>query len=142
MLPLIVTVVLAFSADPAPEMIQMTSSNPSDNVIDPSADSIKGRTIRWTWSEGPTAGVTHEHLFSDDGTVTWQVLSGPQEGHSAEEKEYEVFEVSETVYAVSYLAASGYTLTVVLNFETGEMFGFASGQDQWFPGRGTFEVVR
>lgn len=74
--------------------------------------------------------------------MTRRVLTGPQEGHTADEEEYAAFEVSESVYAVSYLAASGYTLTVVLNFETGEMFGFASGRDQWFPGRGTFEVVR
>lgn len=106
-----------------------------------SGDSIRGRTIRWTWTEGPTAGVTHEHVFRSDGTVEWRVLSGPQKGHSAVEDEYEVFEISENVYALSYLASSGYTLTVLLNFESGEMFGFASGQGQWYPGRGTFEVV-
>lgn len=142
MLPLFLSILFAFSPDPSPEMIQVNSKNASVEMRGTSPDSIRGRTIRWTWSEGPTAGVTHEHVFGNDGTLTWRVLSGPQEGHSADEKEYEVFEVSETVYAVSYLAASGYTLTVVLNFETGEMFGFASGQDQWFPGRGTFEVVR
>lgn len=142
MLPLILAMLLAVSPDPSPEIIQMSSPNSSVNMRGSSPDSIRGRTIRWTWTEGPTAGVTHEHVFSKGGTVAWRVLSGPQEGHSAEEEEYELFEVSETVYAVSYLAASGYTLTVVLNFETGEMFGFASGRDQWFPGRGTFEVVR
>lgn len=36
---------------------------------------------------------------------------------------------------------SGFTLTVVLNFATHEMVGFASGQDQWHPVRGTFEVM-
>lgn len=142
MLAIILTMILAVSPDPSPEMSQMSWSNSSANMRGSSPDSVRGRTIRWTWTEGPTAGVTHEHVFSDDGTVTWRVLSGPQEGHSAEEEEYEVFEVSKTVYVVSYLAASGYTLTVVLNFETGEMFGSASGRDQWFPGRGAFEVVR
>lgn len=63
------------------------------------------------------------------------------EGHSATEDEYRGFEVSENVHSLSYLASSGYTLTVVLNFETGEMFGSASGQGQWYSGRGTFEVV-
>ena len=113
----------------------------TEHPSDLAADSVRGRTIRWTWTEGPTAGVTHEHVFGEDGTVIWRVLSGPQEGHSAVEQDYEVFRVSENVYSVSYLASSGYTLTVVLNFESGEMFGFASGQGQWFPGRGTFEVV-
>lgn len=105
-------------------------------------DSIRGRTIRWTWTEGPTAGVTHEHEFRADGTVEWRVLTGPREGHSAVEDEYAVVRVSDEVYAVSYLAASGYTLTVVLDFATGRMYGFASGRGQWYPGRGTFEVVR
>jgi hypothetical protein len=69
-------------------------------------------------------------------------LNGPQEGHTAHEKAYAVFDVSENVCAVSYLAASGHTLTVVLNMESSEMYGFASSAERWFPGRGTFEVVR
>ncbi len=106
------------------------------------ADPVRGHTIRWTWTEGPVAGVTHEHVFGTDGTVTWRVLSGPQQGHSGREDDYAVYPVSDSVYAVSYLAASGYTLTVVLNFVTREMFGFASGADAWHPGHGTFDVVR
>lgn len=104
-------------------------------------DSVRGRTIRWTWTEGPTAGVTHEHEFRRDGTLEWRVLTGPRKGHAAEEEEYAVFEISDEVYAVSYLADSGYTLTVVLDFQSGNMYGFASGRSQWYPGRGTFEVI-
>jgi hypothetical protein len=35
----------------------------------------------------------------------------------------------------------GFTPTVVLNFTTHELVGFASGMEQWHPVRSTFEVV-
>lgn len=105
------------------------------------ADRIRGSTIRWTWTEGPTSGTTHEHVFHEDGTVTWRVLEGAGAGHSATEDEYAALEVAEDVYAVSYRAASGYTLTVVLDFQDGEMVGFASGAEEWYPLKGRFEVV-
>jgi hypothetical protein len=73
--------------------------------------------------------------------VQWRVLNGPGKGHIADEKEYRALEVADNVCAVSYLAASGFTLTVVLNFETGRMFGFASGAEFWAPASGTFEFV-
>lgn len=44
-------------------------------------------------------------------------------------------------YAVSYLAPSGFTLTVVLNLANRQLVGFASGKDQWHQLRGTVEVV-
>lgn len=49
--------------------------------------------------------------------------------------------VADEIYAVSYLAGSGFTLTVVLNFRDRSLVGFPSGAKEWFPVRGTFEVV-
>jgi hypothetical protein len=40
------------------------------------------------------------------------------------------------------LAGSGFTLTVVLNFRDHRVVGFASGAKEWFPVRGTLEVVK
>lgn len=122
--------------------VEAAAGPPAGPRVGAPADSVRGRTIRWTWTQGPVAGVTHEHEFRPDGSVEWRVLSGPQKGHSAVEEEYAVYRVAESVSTVSYRAASGYTLTVTLNFTTGEMFGFASGEGRWYPGRGTFEVVR
>jgi hypothetical protein len=56
-------------------------------------------------------------------------------------RSYAAFEVTSDVYAVSYLAPSGFTLTVVLNLANRQLVGFASGKDQWHPVRGTVEVV-
>jgi hypothetical protein len=66
----------------------------------------------------------------------------PHQGHTADEEAYAAFAVSDRVCAVSYLAASGNTLTVVLNMTSGEMYGFASNAERWFPGRGTFAMIR
>lgn len=111
---------------------------------------IRGRTIRLTWTEGPTKGTTHEHVFHEDGTVEWHDAAAPkggspgkpQQGASANERaQYAAVRVADEIYAVSYLAASGYTLTVVLNFREHTMAGFASNSKEWYPLQGTFQVV-
>jgi len=123
-------------------------------------DPVRGRTHRWTFSEGPTAGQTYEHTFHEDGTVSWRGIEGaggegkprgkPNAGQPARAKEgkdesrakYAALKAAEDVYAVSYLAGSGYTLTVVLSFKDHRMCGFASNEKEWYPLRGTFEVAR
>lgn len=120
----------------------------------PRADAIRGTTMRWAWTEGPTKGMVHEHVFHDDGTVEWhdagsappkkpsRKVEGGQESTRPERVPYAAFEVTSEVFAVSYLSpASGFTLTVVLNFATGQLVGVASGGNDWFPLRGTFEMV-
>ena len=105
-------------------------------------DALRGQTVRWTFTDGPVNGTLFEHSFQDDGSVVWRVLEGQGKGASAQEKRYASMAVSADVTAVSYLAASGHTLTVVLNLATGGMFGFASSHTDWFPLTGTFEVVQ
>jgi hypothetical protein len=120
----------------------------------PRADAIRGTTMRWAWTEGPTKGMVHEHVFHEDGTVEWHDAGsappkkpskkdeGSHESTRPERAPYVAFEVTPEVFAVSYLSsASGFTLTVVLNFATGQLVGVASGGKDWFPLRGTFEVV-
>src|SRR5689334_12946717 len=94
-------------------------------------DPVRGRTIRWTWTDGPTQGTTHEHVFAEDGTVTWRGLEGPGACPPTTEKEYAAVAISDDVQLVSYLAASGYTLTVALNFRDRRMAGFASNSKEW-----------
>ena len=76
---------------------------------------LTGKTIRWTFVDGPTAGATFEHSFNDDGSVTWRALDGQWKGATAREKSYVAVKVNEKTWVISYLAASGHTLTVVLN---------------------------
>jgi hypothetical protein len=107
------------------------------------AAAVRGKTIRLTWTEGPTKGMSHEHLFHADGTVEWYDAKKGRGASPTEKPEYAAIEVARNVVAVSYLAStSGYTLTVVLNFEDHGVVGFASSAKDWHPVRGTFEVVR
>ena len=32
-------------------------------------DSLIGKTVRWTFADGPVAGKTYEHTFNADGSV-------------------------------------------------------------------------
>jgi phenolic acid decarboxylase len=106
------------------------------------AEAIRGKTVRLTWTEGPTQGMTHEHVFHQDGTVEWHDVDGAGKGGAAQERpEYAAVEVAEGVYLVSYLAPSGYTLTVALTSRDQKVVGFASSAKDWHPVLGRFEVV-
>lgn len=102
--------------------------------------SLAGRTFHWTFTEGPTKGSTYEHIFADDGSVGFRkVEDGTPQGNPTRVNEYAAFAVSPDVTLVSYLAKeSGYTLTVAMNAATGELYGFASNDKEWYPLAGTF----
>ena len=106
------------------------------------AAAIRGKTIRFVWTEGPTKGKTHEHVFHPDGTVTWSDADASEAANPKEKPPYAANRITDDIYAVSYLAPSGYTLTVVLNFGDQQLVGFASSAKDWYPVRGTFQVVK
>ena len=105
-------------------------------------DSLAGKTIRWTFSDGTTAGITFEHEFYPDGSVEWRALSGAYKGASRHEKHYGATRIADNVWVVSYLAESGHTLTVALNFANHQAVGFGSSDKKWEQAHGTFEVVK
>ena len=105
-------------------------------------DSLRGTTLRWSFADGPMAGTLVEHTLHDDGGITWRILEGQGEGVSAREQHCASMQVADNVHTVSYLAASGHTLTVVLNLTTGRVFGFGSNDKAWHAMTGTFEVVQ
>jgi hypothetical protein len=43
-------------------------------------ESLRGKTLRWTLTDGPMAGTLFEHTFYDDGRVEWRILEGPGKG--------------------------------------------------------------
>jgi hypothetical protein len=107
------------------------------------AAAIRGKTIRLTWTGGPTKGMSHEHVFHQDGTVEWYEANTARGGSPRERPKYAAVKIADDIYTVSYLApSSGYTLTVVLNFQDNRVVGFASSAKDWHPVEGTFEVVR
>jgi hypothetical protein len=115
------------------------------NVAD-KAKSLAGQTLRWKFTEGPTAGVTYEHTFNRDGTVDWRDVANAPKGESRREKkadtQYASFEVAPHTHLVSYLADSGYTLSVALNLDTQRCYGIASNDKEWYPIMGKLEPVK
>jgi hypothetical protein len=111
------------------------------------SDRVRGKTIRWTYEDGPMAGRSFEHTFGADGTVSWRATDGEekntkqQTGKPATEPKakYQVAPVNEDVSVVSYLSASGYTLTSVLDFASGTVVSFASNEKELVQQRGIFE---
>ena len=103
----------------------------------PNMDSLRGATIRWMFVEPPVAGMKFEHTFREDGTLVWRVIDGPGKGASKEEQRYATMKIAEGVHVVSYLAASGHTLSVVVDFNTGRVIGFGSDNKEWQTFTGT-----
>ncbi len=101
-------------------------------------DPIRGKTLRWTFEDGPTRGKTFEHHFAKDGSVTYRMAGSPK---ATKEDHYEVAPVGDDVCAVSYLAKTGWALTVVLDFKTHEAVGFASNDKELVVQHGHFEAV-
>jgi len=105
---------------------------------------VAGTTMRFTWTSGPTQGKAHDHRFGEDGQVEWRsaVTHGTQPGVGEFERaHYAAMDVSDDVCLVSYLAKSGYTLTVALNFADSVICGVASNEKTWTPVQGAFEVL-
>ena len=96
-------------------------------------DPIRGRTIRFTFSDGPMAKKTFEHVFDTRGTVTFRKIgdgASPSPGKNANGDEvkasgptYEIAMVREDVGAVSYLGNGGYTLTTPTRLQEQEARG-------------------
>lgn len=109
-------------------------------------DPIRGSTIRWSYDDGPTKGTEFEHVFAKDGTVTYRMLDKQSQSENGETKKtekptYEVANVGPDVWAVSYLAPSGFTLTTILDLDSGKLVSFASNEKQLVIQHGTFEVL-
>lgn len=101
---------------------------------------IIGKTLKFTFIDGPMANKTMEHVFDEGGGVTWRE-AGKGGGGTDEPTKYEVGCVGDDVYGVSYLAKSGFTLTCLLDFRNGRLVSFASNEKGMSLANGTFTVV-
>jgi hypothetical protein len=104
-------------------------------------DAIRGKTIRWSFVDGPVAGKRFEHTFEEGGAVTFKMLDdqGQASGKPTRVERYQSARVGDGVSVVSYLSESGYTLTTVLDHRTGKIVAFASNEKELTMQHGTFE---
>ena len=103
-------------------------------------DSLLGRTVKFTFADGPTAGTTYEHVFEQDGSIGFRD-AGDATAKFSRAKTGTTMKVGDGLFMASYLSKEGYTLTVLMNMRTRELVGFASNNDVWFQQKGTFELV-
>jgi hypothetical protein len=114
-----------------------------------SSDPIRGRTIHFTFVDGPMAQKTFEHIFDARGTVSFHMINGDASSsadkktkadeHKPAEPKYQIATVREDIGAVSYLGSGGYTLTTLLDFKTKKLVAFSSNEKGVSVQHGTFE---
>jgi hypothetical protein len=104
-----------------------------------SRDLIRGKTLRFTFDDGPMAGSTFEHRFDENGMVAFHMVGGSSGGGEKPASKYEAAEVRTGVCAVSYLSPAGYTLTTVLDFTTKKLVAFSSNERTLGLHHGSFE---
>jgi hypothetical protein len=105
------------------------------------ADPIRGKTIRWTFDDGVLANRTFEHVFGQDGSVTFRMLGGKTEAQPTRVDTCEVATLGADVDVISYLGPAGYTLTVVLDHRSGRIVASSSNEEELALQHGTFEEV-
>ena len=108
---------------------------------DRTPESLAGKTLRWTFSDGPSAGKTYEHRIGADGSIEFRGVEGGTPGKSSRAVKGGTTLIADQVFAISYLGDAGFTLTVILDFRSKRMVGFASNEKDWFQQQGTFDVV-
>jgi hypothetical protein len=111
-----------------------------------STDCLRGRTIKFAWTQGPTEGKVHEHRFHDDGTVEWRAVDDRSAAGgkpaAGERPEYFAADIGHDACFMSYLSQkSGFTLSLVLNFANRTILGVASNDKRWFRVRGWLEIA-
>ena len=102
------------------------------------SDQVRGRSLAFSWTDGPAKDSTHIHAFHDDGTVEWHSVESDK---TTERPAYMAARIDDDICLVSYLSQSGYTLTVVLDFIEESITGVASNDKCWYPVRGRFQVL-
>ena len=90
---------------------------------------VKGKTIRWTYSDGPMKGKHFEHHFTNDGTVTWKE-AGDEKPSADSSAPYQFARITDDVFVVSYLSGHGFTLTTVIDEKAGTVVSFASNEKE------------
>lgn len=102
---------------------------------------ITGRSLRWTFQDGPMAGKSFDHAFDRHGGVTFREVGSDPNTKPGSADQYQVASLSADVHAVSYLSTSGHTLTVVLDYKTRKLVAFASNERSLILQHGRFEEL-
>jgi hypothetical protein len=101
-------------------------------------DPLKGKSLRWSYSDGPLKGKQFEHEFTHDGKVAWK-MAGDAKPSADSSASYHFERINDGVYSFSYLSAHGYTLTTVVDERSGSIVSFASNEKELVVQHGRIE---
>jgi hypothetical protein len=87
------------------------------------------------------AGKTFDHTFNRNGGVIFREVGGDPNAKPGVADQYQVASLGQDLHVVSYLSASGYTLTVVLDYKTKKLVALASNETSVTMQHGTFEPL-
>ncbi len=91
------------------------------------ATDLSGKTIRWSYADGPMKGKMFEHSFTNDGTVTWKE-AGEEKPSADSRAKYQFERITLDIYVISYLSGHGFTLTTVVDERSGAIVSYASNE--------------
>ncbi|MEO7108946.1 MAG: hypothetical protein ABI183_00795 [Polyangiaceae bacterium] len=105
-------------------------------------DPIRGKTIRFTFDDGPMAKKSVDHTFNDDGSLDF-AMSGDDKKQQkpTHVDKYEVATVGSDVTIISYLGSGGYTLTVALDMKAKKLVAFSSNEKSVSVQHGSFQEI-
>jgi hypothetical protein len=103
------------------------------------AKDLAGKTIRWTYADGPMKGKKFEHSFTDDGTVTWKE-AGDAKASADSRAKYQFARITDDIYVFSYLSNHGFTLTSVIDERAVTVVSFASNEKELVAQHGTIDA--
>jgi hypothetical protein len=105
------------------------------------SDPISGNTYQLVFEDGPMAKMALEHVFDEEGNVTWTVPDADASSAPLGEFRYEVATVVQNVFAVAYLGPRGHTQTTIFDFNSGKVVAFGSSEQALTTQRGTFVLT-
>jgi hypothetical protein len=115
-----------------------------------SKDLIQGKTVRFTFDDGPMAKKMFEHSFGENGRLSFHMVGGDASTIAKKDEKgprepgdtkYQTASIRDDLCVVSYLSSAGYTLTTVLDFRTSKLVAFSSNEKMLGLQHGTFEVM-
>lgn len=114
---------------------------PRPAVIAASPDRFRGTVQRWTVEAGPLAGTASDHAFNEDWSLTWRVLSGPEQGRVGRAREFLVQPVRAHVFLVSFSYAEGERITASVDFASRRFVGFRDRGERCEPMSGSVRTL-
>lgn len=102
---------------------------------------IVGHTIQHTWKEGAFAGGSFKNTYKTDGSATLRCVEGTYKGTIVEQKIATVRPLGKNFEMVSWLEESGYTVSIVFDFDTMKITGLISNAKEYYPLSGIFTIA-